>query len=170
MNFGRDFEAGGGVVVTPFTGINGRLLRDQGTGVETDLGFLGYDRYIFYLYAPLGATAGIPLAGRTRLNLTGQFSLLIAGDVTSKFSTVDPDVPDVDLELNRGRGFEGSAMVALPVGGRTALNVGPFVRKWSIAQSESKIFVNPDDPTEGLEIFEPKSRTAEFGLKLSVSF
>jgi hypothetical protein len=169
FHIGRDFPVGGGATVTPFAGLASRILNDNSGGREAEDGTLGYDREISYAYVPLGLGARVPLSGRTSLVFSGQYNLFVGGDAKSKFSKVDAELPDVNLELESGHGIEASAAIETRIGG-AAVRFGPFLRQWKIRQSETFTITNPDDPTESLEFTEPPNRTTELGLRLSLAF
>lgn len=169
LHIGKDFKLNNGSTVTPFVGLGSRFLKDNSGGRETDDGLLGYDREISYGYVPLGIAAGVPIGGRTNLHLSAQYNWIVHGSAKSHFSNVAPELPDVKLDLNKGSGFELSALIDIPVSRRRA-SFGPFARKWNIGQSESLLFTNPDDPTEALELIEPKNSTTEIGLRLGFAF
>lgn len=170
LHLGYDFMLAGGASITPFAGFGARLYEDESGGRETESGLLGYDREVTYRYIPVGLATSIPVGGRKRLNLSGQYNHLIGGEVNNLFSRIDPEAPDVELEFNGGFGLEASAMLSLPVGRRHAINVGPFIRRWQLNESESLTLVNPDDPEEGILLVEPENRTTEIGVRLSFSF
>lgn len=170
LHLGYDFMVGGGASVTPFIGYGTRLFEDESGGIQTESGLLGYDREITYNYVPVGLAASIPIGGRKRLTVSGQYNHLVGGDVTNFFSRIDPEAPDVKLDFNGGHGVEASAMLSLPVGGRRAINIGPFVRHWDVAASDVFAIVNPDDPTEAFTLQEPENRTREIGIRVSFSF
>jgi hypothetical protein len=90
--------------------------------------------------------------------------------VNNLFSRIDPELPDVELDFNGGHGLEASAMLSLPVGRRNAINVGPFIRRWELNDSERFTIVNPDDPSEALTLLEPENRTTEIGVRIGFSF
>ncbi len=169
LHIGKDFSLGGGTTFTPFIGLGSRAFSDKSGGEETEEGLLGYDREISYAYVPLGAAARFPIGGSSSLTLSGQYNWFVGGDAKSKFSDLDPELPDVNVELEKGSGIEASALVSLPLG-RSAISFGPFVRRWSIGQSESFVLTNPDDPSESLELFEPKNRTTEVGVRIAFAF
>jgi hypothetical protein len=160
----------GGTSITPFAGYGARLYEDESGGLETEGGLLGFDREITYRYLPIGLASSIPVGGRKRLHLSAQYNHLIGGEVNNRFSRLDPDAPDVELDFNGGNGLEASAMLSLPVGRRHAINVGPFVRRWDLDDSDSFIITNPDDPSEAIELLEPANRTTEIGVRVSFSF
>jgi hypothetical protein len=170
LHLGYDFMLKGGTSITPFAGYGARLFEDESGGRETESGRLGFDREITYRYVPVGLAASIPVGGRKRLNLSAQYNHVIGGEVNNLFSRIDPDLPDVELDFNGGHGLEASAMLSLPVGRRHAINVGPFIRRWDLNQSDSFTIVNPDDPTEVITVFEPENRTTEIGVRLGFSF
>lgn len=166
FHVGRDFRLGGGGALTLFTGLGGRALDDNSGGRETEQGLLGYDREIGYSYVPLGVAASAQVGSRTSVTLSAQYNLLFAGTAQSKFSQIDPEFPDLSLDLDGGHGIDASAMLAVAVG-RNAIRFGPFVRHWDLERSKSKFFEE-----EGLEIelFEPANRTTELGLRIAFAF
>jgi hypothetical protein len=170
LHFGYDFMLKGGASITPFAGFGARLYEDESGGRRTEGGRIGFDREITYRYIPVGLATSIPVGGRKRLNLSAQYNHLIGGEVNNFFSRIDPEAPDVELEFNGGHGLEASAMLALPVGRRNAINVGPFIRRWELADSDTFTIVNPDDPTEAITFLEPENRTTEIGIRASFSF
>jgi hypothetical protein len=170
LHLGYDFMLTGGTSITPFAGYGARLYEDESGGRQTEGGLLGYDREITYRYIPIGLASSIPVGGRKRLNLSAQYNLLVGGEVNNLFSRVDPEAPDVALDFNGGHGLEASAMLSLPVGRRHAINVGPFIRRWELDDSDSLTLVDPEDPDEGITLLEPANRTTEIGLRMSFSF
>jgi hypothetical protein len=60
-------------------------------------------------------------------------------------------------------------MLSAPVGGK-AINLGPFVRHWNIDRSKSFVLRDPGGSGESIEFFEPRNRTTELGVRLSLSF
>ena len=166
LQIGRDFDLGSGATLTPFAGLAARVLNDHSGGEVTQGGLEGYDREISYGYVPIGLAAGIPVGSSMRLVLSAQYNWVVDGVSKSKLSKIDPELPDLKLELEGGHGVEASAMLSVPVGGN-ALSFGPFVRHWNLDRSESATF-NEDDQVA--EFFEPKNRTTEMGLRLSFEF
>ena len=169
LHLGYDIALGSGATLTPFAGLGSRFLSDNSGGRESTDGLLGYDREISYGYIPMGATVTIPVRHRTLLSLTAQYNWFIDGDAKSKFSDVSSELPDVKLELDEGEGFEANAAIAFPVGSQQ-ITVGPFLRSWRIGRSDSFLLLNPDDLAEGIEIFEPRNRTTELGLRIGFAF
>jgi hypothetical protein len=169
LHLGYDFMLGGGASVTPFIGYGARLFEDESGGCETESGRLGFDREITYNYIPVGLAASIPVGGRKRLNLSGQYNHLVGGDVNNFFSRIEPDVPDVALEFNGGHGLEASAMLSLPVGRRNAVNIGPFIRTWTwtLRQLHDR---QPGRSHRSDRPDEPENRTTEVGVRVSFSF
>lgn len=168
LQAGRDFVLQG-TTLTAFVGLGSRVLNDRSGGKQTQDGSVGYDREVAYAYVPAGASARVHLSRRAALRLSGQYNWVVGGDSRSRFSAVDPEFPDVKVDLTKGHGVEASAAIDLPLG-RHALNFGPFIRHWSIERSESFQLANPDDPTEQIELFEPANRTTELGVRLSFNF
>ncbi len=100
------------------------------------------------------------------LVLSSQLNWVVAGTAESKFSELDPEIPDLSLDLDGGYGIEVSAMLSAPIG-RNAVRFGPFLRYWNIEQSKSKTFREEDFE---IEFFEPANKTRELGLRLSFGF
>lgn len=168
-HLGYDVRLGRYTTLTPFVGYGFRLLEDLSAGRSTASGLRGYDREITYHYVPVGLAVRIPVGARPSLTVSAQYNHLIGGSALSKFAELDSRVPNVELDFTGGHGLEASAMLSVPVG-RHAINVGPFIRRWSIADSEDFSIANPDDPTEVLVLREPENRTTEVGLRVSFSF
>ena len=166
---GRDFMVSERMSLTPFVGFATRVLNDESGGEETESGLLGYDRKLNYAYVPVGVALRHSTGRRGGITFSAQYNHVVGGEAESRFSDVNPELPDVKLDLNGGSGFELSAIADIPLGGN-AIRVGPFVRGWSIDQSKSVILTNPEDPTEAVELFEPRNRTTEVGLRLSFAF
>lgn len=170
LQIGVDLPLRGGVMLSPFTGLASRALIDESGGKATAGGLAGYDREIGFAYIPAGAGLSIPVSGgASSIILSAQYNFVVNGTSESKFSDVDPSLPDVKLDLDDGHGFEASAVYRMPLGGH-AVSFGPFVRHWKLDRSDSFIVTNPDDPSEAIEIFEPRSRTNEIGFRVSFAF
>jgi hypothetical protein len=168
LHVGIDLPVGGGATLSPFTGIASRALIDESGGETSSGGLAGYDREISYAYLPVGIGARIP-AGKGAVMLSAQYDLVLTGTSKSKLSRVDPDIADLKLDIGGGHGFEASIAYQMPVG-KHALSFGPFVRHWKLDRSEAFTIVNPEDPGEEIEFFEPRSRTTELGFRLSFAF
>ncbi len=162
---GRDFAVGA-VTLTPYAGVGARVLNDNSGGRMTSDGLAGYDREVSYGYWPVGVTARLPLGKRATLTLSGQANFVTNGEAVSRFSELDPDVPDVKLDLPSGTGWELTAAVSLPVGS-SRISVGPFARGWQIDRSRSAILA---DAEGAIELFEPKTRTVAVGLRAAFAF
>ncbi len=169
LHVGRDFTLAGGTTVTPFVGLGSRVLEDKSGGEVSDDGLLGYDREVSYAYVPIGLASRHPLGGGKVLTLSAQYNWVVGGEAKSNFSDVDEEVPDVKLDLNDGHGFEASAMLDIPVGSH-AVRFGPFLRHWSLDRSDKLVLTDPDFPGEELQLFEPKNRTTELGVRLAFAF
>ncbi len=165
LHLGKDFTMANGATLTPFVGLGSRYLKDESGGETTDDGLLGYDREISYAYVPIGLSGRLPWG----LTVSGQYNLVADGRARSNFSNLDPAFPDVKADLGSGSGYEFSALLSFGAG-RRALSFGPFIRGWSIGRSKSVILVDPAGSGETVELFEPRNRTTEFGLRASFSF
>lgn len=167
LQLGRDFPLGAGGSVTPFIGLGTRLLDDESGGEESDSGNLGYDREISYHYLPIGVAAEVPMGkSGTMLMLSVQYDWVVDGRARSLFSDIDPDLPNVVLDLDGGHGLEVSARASFEIGSHR-INIGPFVRHWNIDQSDSLTITEPEGT---IELTEPRNKTSEWGLRLSFAF
>ncbi|HZG08993.1 MAG TPA: hypothetical protein VEZ70_08445 [Allosphingosinicella sp.] len=169
LQLGFDLAVGGGATLSPFTGLASRALIDESGGKVTSIGEAGYDREIGYSYIPVGVGARVPVGSGGAILLSAQYNWVVNGTAESKFSGLDPELPDLKLDLDGGHGFEASAAYQVALGKR-ALSIGPFVRHWRLDRSDSFVITNPDDPSQSLEFFEPANRTTELGLRLSFVF
>ncbi|HEX8309384.1 MAG TPA: hypothetical protein VF645_13290 [Allosphingosinicella sp.] len=168
LHVGLDVPVGGGATLSPFIGLAGRALIDESGGETSSGGLSGYDREVGYAYVPIGVGARLPV-GKGAVLFNAQYNLVLNGTAESKLSDLDPEVPDLKLDLDGGHGFEASVAYEMPIG-KHALSFGPFVRHWKIDRSDSFTITNPDDPSEAIEFFEPHNRTTELGLRLSFRF
>jgi hypothetical protein len=169
LHLGADIAIGSGATLTPFVGIGSRVLEDKSGGEETELGALGYDREISYAYVPVGIAAGLPVGGRAELIISAQYNWVVGGEAKSRFSDLDPEIPNIKLDLDEGHGVEASATLLFPLGNH-AIGLGPFVRHWTLERSKSLILTDPEGSGDRIEFFEPRNQTTEIGLRLSFSF
>lgn len=131
-------------------------------------GLSAYDREVGFAYVPIGAGARLPV-GNGAILLNAQYNIVVNGTAESKLSDLDPEIPDLKLDLDGGHGFEASVAYQMGIG-KHALSFGPFVRHWKLDRSDSFTITNPDDPDESIQFFEPRNRTTEIGLRLSFAF
>ena len=150
-----------------YTGIGYRYLNDAGGGTVTTTGAHGYDRESSYLYLPAGLEATMPLSEYWKLISTFEFDLLIKGKQESHLSTAFPLYADLSNNQNSGYGLRGSFQFQ-KTGEKIDLSFEPFVRYWSIENSEVGT-VNYAGVAIGYGL-EPKNDTVEAGAGLSVSF
>lgn len=169
IHLGGDVGLDGDVTLSPFIGLGSRVLLDNSGGEESSDGLQGYDREISFGYIPVGAAATVPLDGGKSIILSGQLNLVVNGRSKSKFSDLDAELPDIEVELDKGTGLELSALLSLPLG-RRHLHFGPFFRRWAMDQSESFIIEDLEGTGAAIEFFEPESRTTEFGLRIGLAF
>lgn len=169
LHAGRDFTLRNGAVLSPFIGLASRVLMDRSGGEETADGLLGYDRTIRYRYVPIGIAATFKVRGSSTLTVAGQYNRVTNGDSESKFSDIDPGMPDATVALPGGSGYELAAAVNISAG-RRQVSVGPFLRGWDIDRSKSYYLDDPEGSGDTLELFEPGNRTREAGLRVTISF
>jgi len=164
LHIGKDFRFDD-VTLTVFTGIGARALIDGSGGRQASNEAFGYDREIGYAFVPLGLAANLP-AGRTRLLLSAQLNPVFGGKADSKLSDVDSELPDLELDLRGGQGFELSGIAAFPLGERE-IRFGSVLRHWRLERSRSQTFTGPEG---SVTLFEPASRTTELSMRLGLAF
>jgi hypothetical protein len=169
LELGRDFTFRNGTTISPFIGLASRVLDDYSGGRVADNGMKGYDRHVAYRYIPVGAGATFSMRGATTLTISGQYNWVTDGHVKSDFSKLDPEMPDINVPLAGGSGYELSAMFNVPLRSRM-LSVGPFVSGWRINQSREVTLTDPAGSGETLLLLEPANRTTKAGLRLTFSF
>ena len=159
---GRDFRLSDGATISPFAGIGVRVLLDDSGGKESG-DAIGFDRRIGFRYVPLGADATFTLRSNATLTLSAQYNWMIDGQAEADLSDGDPQLPNVNLAIDGGSGYELGAMLGFPIA-RHKLSVGPFLRKWSVDRSKSATLLG------GFQYFEPRSRSTEAGVRFSFAF
>jgi hypothetical protein len=169
LDLGRDFKLHNGTTISPFIGLADRALNDYSGELVADNGMMGYDRHVAYRYIPLGAATTFSIRGAATLTISGQYNWITGGHVKSDFSKLDPEMPDIDVPLNGGSGYELVAMFNLPFRNRV-VSVGPFVSAWRIHQSKEVMLNDPEGSGDTLVLLEPASRTTKAGVRLTFSF
>jgi hypothetical protein len=162
---GRRYPTSPRSAFIPYVGIGARALDDYSGGRRANTGEAGYDRTITYSYVPVGAAAVFELP-RATLALYGQYNAIVGGRSRSELGDVDPELPTVEVGLDRGHGVELGAKLTTAAG-RGRIGVQPFLRTWKLRRSES--FTASEDGGQ-IEFFEPPNRTWELGLRFVYGF
>lgn len=168
MEYGED-----NLTLMPFGGFGYRYLNDDDDGslvVVGGTGYYGYERKANYYYVPMGMEVTIPMDQRWKMRLNGEYDFLVYGKQNSYLSDgnvyVSSPNDDFENEQHNGYGIRGS-VAFLRDTVWTAFSIEPFVRYWSIEESEA---------TSGLidgalvELIEPKNHTVEGGIKVGLVF
>ena len=160
---GSDNDLGGNHRIKVYAGLGSRYYLDKSKGEVTNLGALGYERRIFQIYAPIGATYEYPAYGLIFApNL--EIDPLLYGNVQSRLQSI----PGYETFNNRqqlfsGVGVRGEFMVKQRYEGGMGWEFGPFFRTWNVADSE----LDFNGSGGGME---PQNTRFQVGTKLKLLF
>ncbi|MGA1790890.1 MAG: hypothetical protein ACMUIM_05355 [bacterium] len=153
--------------LTSYTGLSYRYWKDHSGGRVTDLGYYGYDRETAYYYSPFGLETIKRLENGWFIGTIIEYDLFWMGKNKSRMSDIDSSVPDLEFNQNDGYGLR-FALKAKKTFDRAKIGIVPFINYWNIDNSEEVILF---DPSSGFWIFyEPKNKTTELGINLTVEF
>ena len=158
MVIGRDFLPRSGVSFSPFAGIGYRYLYNDLRGT-TSTGAVGYQRYSYYLYAPLGFTSRIDVNAKWVIATTVEYDYFIRGEQVTQFTDVGAGYNDASNTQNKGYGYRFSVMAE-----KGSWAVGPWMHYWNIEDSD----IVPIG--FGIRGFEPENETREYGLEVKYRF
>ena len=164
---GYDFFMSKSFFITPFVGIGYRYLNDDTGGKTSTTGALGYERESNYLYSPVGIGLIANLWKNWFLGGTGEYDYIWWGRQRSHLSDVDPGLSDLSNRQRHGYGLRG-AITLQERGKRVALEFGPFIRYWSIKESETNVLTYYGIPVA--YGYEPKNHSTEVGLMFGIKF
>lgn len=165
---GYDFPISTSFTMTPFVGIGYRYLNDDTSGKTSTTGALGYERESNYLYSPIGIGLIANLGKNWFIGGTGEYDYFWWGRQRSHLSDVDPGLNNVSNHQKHGYGLRG-AITLQERSKRVAVEFGPFIRYWSIKESEMNALTYYGTPT-GYYAYEPKNHSTEVGLMLGIKF
>jgi hypothetical protein len=164
---GYDVFTSESFMITPFVGIGYRYLNDDSSGKTSTIGKSGYERESNYLYSPIGIGWIANLGKNWFIGGTGEYDYFWWGRQRSHLSDVYPGLSDLSNRQRHGYGLRGS--IPLQKKGKTvALEFGPFIRYWSIKESETNAITYYGIPI--LYGYEPKNHSTEVGLMLGIKF
>ena len=166
---GINIPLGENNILRPYFGVGGRYLYDHSKGSVSDLGNTGYDRRIGYIYAPIGISYEHKIGNGFTFKPKLEYDAFLGGNVRTKLSSY-PGGSDFS---NRQKAFSGyglrsELMIAFDAGS-VEWEFGPFVRYWSIDNSQSTTVTDPDTGSE-IKFIEPENTTLQTGLSLRVRF
>jgi hypothetical protein len=154
---------GGIKVIIPYFGLGLRAFLDQGKGRTTNLGFFFYDRRIYQLYLPIGASWQFTARDLLFTPMI-EFDPLILGKVNSRLSNGGTgDLSLVNTQRD-GYGVRGELMVGKK-GESYSWEAGPFFRYWDIDDSQLTF-----DAFDSTFLMEPENTRLQVGAALRVTF
>jgi hypothetical protein len=163
---GYDFFVTPTSVITPYLGLAYRYLNDDSSGMVSTTGARGYERESNYIYSPIGVEFTTLMEGGWTFGLSGEVDFLWRGVQKSYLSDADPSYPDLSNDQDTGYGLRGSVKVQKRFD-HFSLLVEPFVRYWTIKDSDREIFVVGGTTYYG---YEPKNITSELGCRVALQF
>lgn len=117
---------------SPYIGIGSRIFEDASAGAVTTGGALGYDRRLYQVYAPIGASWQFNMGrGEWVVLPTAEFDAFIWGKVNSELQQAGGF--NINNIQHNGYGLRGDLM--LKPSTASTWEAGPFVRYWNIQDS-----------------------------------
>jgi hypothetical protein len=132
---GYDFNVTSSAVLTPYTGLGYRYLRDDSSGKISNLGAAGYLREANYLYSPIGLGIYSVLSNTWSLDAALEYDLFWKGLQKSHLSDANLGYSDIENEQNSGYGLRAMLNLRHDLDNATYV-MGPFIRYWDIDASE----------------------------------
>ena len=159
---GYDFPIFSSSVITPFTGLGFRFLKD-----DLSKDNAGYRRQSNYLYSPIGIESKTSLADGWSAGVNAEYDIFWLGWQITSFSDLDPLFGDVTNDQKKGYGFKGSIKIKKEMEDKNFV-FEPYLNYWNIGRSQ-----NQPLKYSGTIIgtaWEPKNTSTEFGIKMGVEF
>ena len=173
---GYDLPISTSTMITPYMGVGFRYLKDDLRGTISTPGgdVRGYRRSTKYLYVPMGLDTTTRLKNDFSLGLNLEYDIFINGKQKSHLEDVDPLYETLTNGQGRGYGVRGSFSLKRDCQ-HVELFFEPFVRYWSIRDSEASPIIYDDAPItdEYGNVFvgiEPQNNSTEYGIKLGLNF
>jgi len=162
---GYDYPVGKAVVLTPYFGYGYRYLDDRGQKRDP----AAYERQSNYFYSPIGLQTKLVMGMGWSLGLALEYDLFITGRQISHIGRdADPNENN-SIRQSQDSGFGTRASFRLLHEGAIDLSIEPFVRYWSVDESDIKPETINGVPT-GSGFVEPKNKTLEAGVRVGVGF
>lgn len=167
----KNYSLGEGTSAAPYIGLGYRYLND---GFEKNSPG-GYNRESKYWYLPVGGDLKFRVRDGWGLSMNLEYDQLLAGTQKSHLEDVDPSYETLSNDQRKGYGIRGAVMVSKDITKGVNLFVEPFVRYWSIEDSDfSPLVINGVTQCDSNGLcdggFEPSNVTKEIGLKMGVGF
>ena len=167
LTAGYDISFGEDKSLTPFFGLGDRYLNDDSSGRVSSTGASGYQRESNYLYGPIGLEFSAKLNDGWRIGVSAEYDVFWKGQQKSHLEDVAAGLSTISNDQNHGYGARGSIKFQR-LGERIDILIGPYVRWWSIRDSERA------NITYGGSIigfaYEPKNETLEVGGTIAIRF
>jgi hypothetical protein len=159
---GYDIAFPGRGVLKPYFGFGTRYFVDELKGKVTETGANGYDRRIFQIFMPIGATYEYSSMG---LDFAPNLEIapLIWGNVSSRLGTL-AGFYNVENRQDSGMLLKGEFMMGQRLANGTSWQFGPFVRYWDVPDSKTEV-----DPASRVWI-EPENTRLQAGASVKYSF
>ena len=164
---GYDFKVSASTLLTPYTGLGYRYLRDDSSGKVSNLGAAGYLREANYFYSPIGLATYSVLNSTWSLDAALEYDLFWKGLQKSHLSDANLGFSDIENEQNSGYGLRAMFNLRYAIDNLTYV-FGPFIRYWDIDDSEVEpVYRNGSLWGTG---YEPANTSLEVGFNLAVLF
>jgi hypothetical protein len=159
---GPDLFPASWLILTPYTGMGYRYLRDDSSGKLTSLGFAGLLRESNYYYVPVGISASTDYVQGWIFSLMAEYDYLGRGRQKSYTSETGSSFNVVNYQIyGYGLRFSLSGRKHF---GKVDYSIEPFLIYWDIGRSEDVL--EPDN----FMYYEPANHTLQYGLNLGVQF
>ncbi len=164
---GYDFHPNDSLTLTPFSGIGFRFFDNDSSGRISSAGAYGYERESNYIYTPVGLEIGADFHNSWKMELSGEYDIFWYGRQESHLEDVASNFNTVVNDQSGGYGVRGSLKI-LKKGNQYDLTIEPFVRWWSIKDSQFST-ITYAGAIAGYA-YEPRNETLESGGKISLSY
>jgi len=164
---GFTFKTSSQSSLSPYIGLGARYYMDEFKGYTTTDAdgnvYGGYDRRIFQLYLPVGATYAYTTFNGWSIVPNIEYDQLLWGQVSSRLGTLGGGQTNTLNDQYSGWGVRGRVMFGREQNG-WSWQVGPFVRYWDIQASDfSSAGTQNGQPLYGEE---PANTRLQVGLAL----
>lgn len=164
--FGNDFSVSETISFTPYLGIGYRYLNDNGHKKSE----YGYERESRYIYIPIGIEFIRRFERGWSLAVNAEGDAFAWGRQKSHLSDFYAGYGDITNSQHKGYGLRGSFRIQKK-GQIIGLTIEPFIRYWSIEDSELVPITDYGVPDpKGRCWVEPENNSTEFGCKLVLLF